>query len=139
MAHQYVVEDPELRDITFHELVNLLRTNNKVKVFERTLSGELIAVNVKFVDDLTINGQIANSATVIPDGMMYVLKDGRVVKNYDHHRIGRVVMAKIISYLSGVNLSPVILENMSTNFLKPYISYIAEDCVISDYLEIVSA
>ena len=114
MAHQYVVEDPELRDITFHELVNLLRTNNKVKVFERTLSGELIAVNVKFVDDLTINGQIANSATVIPDGMMYVLKDGRVVKNYDHHRIGRVVMAKIISYLPG--FLPVTVEKTSFTY-----------------------
>lgn len=109
-----MVADPDPRDIAFQDLADLLRLNGNVQVFERTTSGALSKVNIKFVNDLAINGQIANSVTDFDSGKIYVLKDGRIVKNYTDSRQARVVMAKFISQLPG--FLPVSVENNSFTY-----------------------
>lgn len=129
MERQYAIAGPLQRDVTFHELVTLLRTNDSLEVYEKTQTGNLVPVNIKFVPDLMIGNEVADSVAYFDHGKVYALKNGKIVKQYNEQKPAYYVMAKYISSIPGflpvdISNNTFTYESMSHDFRGSHKKYV---------------
>lgn len=113
MDRQYVI-GADRRHVSFQEMVDAVRTDDKVKVFQYQDDGSLVPVNINFVPELSFGDHVANGVISFPGGETYTLKSGHIVKRYTSNWSAPAIMASIISRIPG--FAPVIVENNTLTY-----------------------